>query len=307
MKETIKYYYNIDVTDIEELDGKYHFVFNKRDFFFVYYNRLPEEIEDLILCSQKMKEKNIDCHDIILNRNNQVLTKVNEYNYILLSVSNLTEEFNIIDISLMNKKLILSEESGKIYRNNWSKLWSDKVDYFEYQIRELGVNKLNIGESFSYYIGLAENAIAYVNSTNKNLVKTESDHIVLSHRRIFYPNIKLNYLNPLSFVFDLEVRDIAEYLKSLFFSEDNSEIMIELSSYLKTTRLSIYGYQMLFARLLYPSYYFDVYEEIMNKEKEEDSLIKIVSKVNDYEKFLKKAYLEISKYAPIEKIDWLIN
>lgn len=307
MKETIKYYYNIDVTNIEELDGKYHFVFNKRDFFFVYYNRLPEEIEDLILCSKKMKEKNIDCHDIILNRNNEVLTKVNDYNYILLSVTNLTEEFNIIDISLMNKKLILNEESGKIYRNNWSKLWSDKVDYFEYQIRELGINKLNVGESFSYYIGLAENAIAYVNSTNKNLVKTENDHIVLSHRRIFYPNIKLNYLNPLSFVFDLEVRDIAEYLKSLFFSDDNSEIMLELTSYLKTTRLSIYGYQMLFARLLYPSYYFDVYEEIMNKEKEEDNLIKIVSKVNDYEKFLKKAYLEISRYAPIEKIDWLIN
>ena len=44
--------------------------------------------------------------------------------------------------------------------------------------------------------------------------------IVLSHRRVFYPNYKLNYLNPLSFVFDLEVRDVAEYLKAMFFKKD---------------------------------------------------------------------------------------
>ena len=30
-------------------------------------------------------------------------------------------------------------------------------------------------------------------------------------------------MNPLSFIFDLEVRDIAEYLKSLFFSDDEFE------------------------------------------------------------------------------------
>ncbi|MDE6284482.1 MAG: hypothetical protein K2M17_01930 [Bacilli bacterium] len=307
MKETIKYYYNIEVEDIEELNGKYHFKFNQRDYFFVFYNRLPEELEDIILCSRNLKEKNVDCHDILLNRNNQVLTKVGDYDYILMSVSNLGEEYNIMDIAQLNKKLILSDISGKLYRNNWSKLWSDKVDYFEYQIRELGLKKTAVSDSFSYYLGLAENAIAYVTNTNKMLQRTTMDHVVLSHRRIFYPNLKLNYLNPLSFVFDLEVRDIAEYLKSLFFSEDNSEVMLELESYLKTTHLSSYGYQMLYARLLYPSYYFDVYDEIMNKDTNEEELVKIVAKADDFEEFLKEAYLSISKYAPIEKIDWIME
>ena len=64
---------------------------------------------------------------------------------------------------------------------------------------------------------------------------------------------------------------------------------------------------MLYARLLYPSYYFDIYEQIMNKKIDEDNLLRIVNKVNLYEQFLKKAYLEISKYANIEKIDWIIN
>src|SRR5699024_9169729 len=146
----------------------------------------------------------------------------------------------------------LNNYNSKLYRNNWENLWMQKVDYFEYQIRELGLDKQVIKNSFSYYIGLAENAISYVH--NVKLKYPSQGTIVLSHRRIFYPNYKLNYLNPLSFIFDLEVRDIAEYLKAMFFSEDDeSEVLEELKSFLKIKRLTIYEYNMLYARLLYPS------------------------------------------------------
>ena len=64
---------------------------------------------------------------------------------------------------------------------------------------------------------------------------------------------------------------------------------------------------MLFARLLYPSYYFDLYDAIMNHDESEEKLISIIAKVDDFELFLKEAYLEISKYASIDKINWLIN
>ena len=50
MKETIKYYYNIDVDNLEENNGKYHFRWQNRDFFFVFYNRKLEELEDILLC-----------------------------------------------------------------------------------------------------------------------------------------------------------------------------------------------------------------------------------------------------------------
>ena len=202
-----------------------------------------------------------------------------------------------------NKKLKLNDTSSNLYRNNWSKLWQDKIDYLEYQISELGHDKEIIINSFSYYIGLAENAIELVNHTQKNVKSSSLDYISLSHRRIFYPNYKLNYYNPLSFIFDLEVRDIAEYLKAYFFS--NQDAFLELTTYLKTVKLGLYSYQMLYARLLYPSYYFDLYTEIMEKNKNQDALLNIITKVDDYETFLKKAYLEISKYAPIEKIEWL--
>ena len=306
MKDTINFYYNIDIDTLEEKDGKYHFKYQNRDFFFVFFNRNLEELEDLLDCISEMQKKGIDVHGILINKDNSILTKINEYNYILFSVNNCSETYDIFDIIDMNNKLTLNNYNSKLYRNNWENLWMQKVDYFEYQIRELGLDKQVIKNSFSYYIGLAENAISYVH--NVKLKYPSQGTIVLSHRRIFYPNYKLNYLNPLSFIFDLEVRDIAEYLKAMFFSEDDeSEILEELKSFLKIKRLTIYEYNMLYARLLYPSYYFDIYEEVMNKERSEEDLLKIISKNENFEEFLKKAYLEITKYAILEKVEWIIN
>lgn len=306
MKETLEYYYGLDIESIEELGGKYHFKIENQDYFFVFYNRGIEELEDIINVSNEMVKKGINVHKILINRNNSFLTKVGEYNYILFAVSNLNEEYDIFDMVKISEKLVLNNNKSNLYRNNWGTLWSEKIDYFEYQVRELSIEKDVVKNSFSYYVGMAENAISYVNNTNMKY-GGDAYRIVLSHRRVFYPNYKLNYLNPLSFVFDLEVRDIAEYLKAMFFKKDISFCLDELSSYLKIRHLSLYEYQMLYARLLYPTYYFDVYESVMNKNGDEEELVNIIKKCDSYEEFLKKAYLEISKYAKMDKIEWIIN
>lgn len=306
MKETLECYYGLDIESIEELDGKYHFKIENQDYFFVFYNRGIEELEDIINVSNEMVKKGINVHKILINRNNSFLTKVGEYNYILFAVSNLNEEYDIFDMVKISEKLVLNNNKSNLYRNNWGTLWSEKIDYFEYQVRELSIEKDVVKNSFSYYVGMAENAISYVNNTNMKY-GGDAYRIVLSHRRVFYPNYKLNYLNPLSFVFDLEVRDIAEYLKAMFFKKDISFCLDELSSYLKIRHLSLYEYQMLYARLLYPTYYFDVYESVMNKNGDEEELVNIIKKCDSYEEFLKNAYLEISKYAKIDKIEWIIN
>ena len=307
MKETLEYYYNLDIDNLEELDGKYHFKIENQDFFFVFYNRGLEELEDIIGVCNEMFLKGINVHEVIRNRDNSFLTKVNEYNYILFKVNNLSEEYDIFDMVKISNKLVLNNNKSSLYRNNWSSLWSDKIDFFEYQVRELGVEKNVVKSSFSYYVGLAENAISYVNNAILKYGGVSSGRIVLSHRRVFYPNYKLNYMNPLSFVFDLEVRDVAEYLKSMFFKKDIEYCLDELKSYLSIRKLNIYEYHMFYARLLYPSYYFDVYDSVMNKNVNEEELVKIVKRSNDYEKFLKKTYLEISKYVRLDKIDWIIE
>ena len=58
---------------------------------------------------------------------------------------------------------------------------------------------------------------------------------------------------------------------------------------------------------MYPSYYFDIYEVIMNNLENEEKLIPIIERADEYEDFLRDAYIEINKYAPIEGIDWILN
>ena len=306
MKEIINYYYNFDVVEIQEYNTYATFKHLGEDFYFVFFNRTEEELKDLVTLTNELKLKGIRCHDIIINRLGNVLTKVGDNYYILLKInSSKNEEINFITLCEYIDKLKLNSTNSKLYRNNWGELWSKKIDYFEYQIKELGKDKSIILDSFSYYIGLAENAISYVNKINRVIGISENDNIVLSHRRVFYPNTNLNYLNPLSFIFDLEVRDIAGYLKIEFFNGEDS--LLDLITYLKIKKLTQYSYHMLYARLLYPSYYFDIYEDIMNNGADEEKLIPIIKKVEDYEIFLKEAYYEISKYTNLERIDWLLK
>ncbi len=306
MKEIINYYYNFDLIEVVENINYTSFTYYGEEFYFVFFNRLEEELKDIIAINNELKYKGIRVHDIIINKERSLLTKVGDNYYILLKINgNKNEIVNFISMCENISKFKLNKANSKLYRNNWGELWSKKVDYFEYQINEIGKDKQAILDSFSYYIGLAENAISYVNKINKVIGISEYDNITLSHRRIFYPNTNLNYHNPLSFIFDLEVRDVAEYLKVEFFN--NEDCLLDLKTYLQLKRLTPYSYHMLYARLLYPSYYFDAYEDVMNNNGNEKVIIKITDKVNEYENFLKSAYEEISKYTNLERIDWIIK
>ncbi len=306
MKEIINYYYNFDILSLEEYNTYSYFKYKGEEFYFVFFNRTKEELQDILNICIELKNKGIRVHDIIINREGNLITKVGDNYYLLLKLNAVANEpINFINMCEVLNNLKLNQTNSKLYRNNWGELWSKKIDYFEYQIKELGKDKQIVLDSFSYYIGLAENAISYVNKINKVIGISNNDPITLSHRRIFYPNTNLNYLNPLSFIFDLEVRDIAGFLKIEFFNGMDS--IEDLKMYLKLKKLTPYSYHMLYARLIYPSYYFDIYEDIMNNNGDEERLIPIINKVDDYELFLKQAYLEISKYTNLERIDWLLK
>ena len=307
MKDIINYSYNFDIDSVKDYKNYSTFTYNGECFYFVFFNRTEDELKDIVKIIYELKNKGIKVHDIIINRDKLILTKVGNVNYLLLKLNNKEDEvINFVSLVEQSDRLKLNTNNSKLYRNNWGELWSKKIDYFEYQIKEIGKDKQIILDSFSYYVGLAENAISYVNKINKVIGMSDNDTITLSHRRIFYPNISLNYYNPLSFIFDLNVRDVAEYLKVEFFNNEDS--MLDLKTYLKMKKLTPYSYHMLYARLLYPSYYFDLYEDAMNNSSYDNKrIVEVVSKVHDYELFLKDAYLEISKYTNLEHIDWIME
>ncbi len=306
MKDMINYYYRLNIESVEEWDTVFTFTWDNQLFYFVPLKRTEQELIDLIEVSKELKMRGLECHDMIVNKYGKLVTNIYDTNYILLKpIGNIYQEYELKDIQNINNQLVLNSNKSHLYRNSWAKLWSDKIDYFEYQIHELGKNHEIILDSFSYYIGLGENAISYVVQTLRKYHQSPEDRICLSHRRVKYPNVKLNFLNPLSFIFDLEIRDIAEYIKSAFFAGEDA--LSYLKEALKIKKYSIYSLELLYARLLYPSYYFDVYENVMNDLEQEEKLVPIIEKACDYEDFLYNAYIEINQYVPIERISWLLD
>lgn len=308
MKELIQQYYNLqDPISIVENDSYCSFYFRDKQYFFVPYLRSEKELEDLLELNNELLLKNIPTSILIPNRNQQYITISNGKKYVLFETSlSVSTEYTILDMVDFAERLAVSNKKSVLYRNLWADLWSSKVDYFEYQVAQLGKDKPIILSSFSYYVGLAENAISYVNNTLKNHQISIYERITLQRKRIFFPNIQLNYFNPLNYVIDIEVRDVASYFKSLFF-HSYDELWIEVKAYFHKKKLSVYGYQLLYARLLFPSYYFDIYEKVMDGKEKEEELLKIINLSSSYEKFLKDIYLEISKYVWIEPVDWIVN
>ncbi len=300
----MKLNYDIEFDSYLNQNGIIKLTDNTNTYYFVPCIRPKEDLKELMIVNEELILRNIATHSFILNKNKQLLTTINNTDYVLLKLNYLEScEFNLNDIYLFNKLTVLNEKKSYLYRNDWDNLWSSKIDYFEYQIRELGKGKKIIQNSLSYYIGLAENAIAYVNQVGK--VYKKDAKVVLSRKRLFYPNYAINYLNPLNYIFDLEIRDIAEYIKAMFFT--GNDIWVELDAFFKKEKFTPYVYHMFYARLLYPSFYFDRYEKIMNNQEDEEILIEIVEKVKEYEDFLLEIYHYLNNFVPMIPIDWLIK
>lgn len=300
----ITFYYNLTPTEFKQNRNNYEFKEKNSSFVLYPLTRTEEELENIYQVCEELKLRQIPVHTFIRNRENKIISNIYDQKYILLKIETPKEEMNTIDMIQFQNGLLLLPNKKNLYHNNWENLWSQKIDYFEYQVHELGKNKSVILNSFSYYIGLAENAISYASNTNKKIGISEVDKISLSHKRVSFPNMKENYMNPLLFIFDLQIRDIAEYIKSAFFKNE-TDAKIEFKAFLNMNKRTRYEYQMFYARLLYPSYYFDIYEQIMNNQENEERLIPIIEKNTNYENFLQEVFIEICKIIPIDKVEWL--
>ena len=150
MRESINYYYNFNISEVENWGDIYRFYYLDQLFYFVPFKRTEAELEDIINVSRELKTKKIDAHDIFINKFGKVITNVQNINYVLLKPSSdINKEFEIKDILRMNSMLTLNESKSKLYRISWSSLWSAKLDYFEYQVYELGKGKDLILNNFS--------------------------------------------------------------------------------------------------------------------------------------------------------------
>ena len=297
MKNAIAYYYNLYSYDIHQINDKYKFVVNNITYVLTPCNR--EEINYIYTIYETLIKYGVPLHHIVININNNIYTTINNTDYILLQIYNeydkKVELMDIINFTFLVSNI--SFENNKVI--DWALFWENKIDYFEYQVNQFGKKYPKIRESFGYYSGITETGIELYRMINNN----QNNKTIISHKRINYNSTLYDLYNPLNLIVDYKVRDPAEYFKSLFLVKEN--IFEDIIYYFNQNYLTGYECLMFFNRMLYPSFYFDIFENIIEYGKETEKLDIVISKNKDYEDLIIKIYNYLSHNINIPDIEWL--
>ncbi len=269
MRNAIKYYYGIDVDSL---------IYKNQSYFFNSY-MLKELQRDIDISLYNFFISNhIYIHNIIPNNQGSYVTIIDGKRYALFNMKH-NVKISIEEINNFFVNLIVEE------KKDWGKLWENKVDYYEKKIIE--IKDKEYLDVFPYYIGLSEIAIRLYKEAGTN------GTYGICHNRLINDE---EFYSPDNIIIDYKVRDIAEYIKILFF-RDKLEIE-NIVEQLNKIYLSNTDYMLLFARLFFPTYFFDCLENNGN-------INVYISRINQYEQFLSYIYCYLKEKAYIPKIDWL--
>ena len=297
MNNFIKFFYNMKVTNTNLIDNYYEFNYNNNYYrlyitnegYNIYnYNNIYNNNKELI--------NNTLMSEVILNKDKNIITTYNNINYILLKINcNINKNITLEEIDYLSKTKIVNN-----IKSNWGLLWSKKIDYLENLISENGKKYPQVVNSFNYFVGMSENAISYYNN-----IEIDNNMMYYISHKVLRPTDKVDSLyNPLNIIYDYRVRDVAEYIKNSFWT-DNHNIYNELNNYLYKNNLSLNEVKLLISRVLFPSFYFDLYEDIFNYNKDEKILNNIISRIDEYEEYLNSIIIYFKRFYPIDEIEWL--
>lgn len=296
MKNIINYFYDINIIEIYKYQDKFFFNYNGNNYKFIKYDRDKKDIKSIINICEQLKIRNILTNELICNKFNNYLTPVNGIFYIMIKENVRRNSINFNDILYIQANTLNISQDKNIIRSNCIKLWENKIDFYERKLKQLNKNYELINKSFDYYIGLGENAIIYLRNNNIRI-----NDIVLSHRRLE------DYYDPTNYILDSRARDVSDYIKTLFFYNDVSEDF--LLSFFKYINFNREEYIIIIARMLYPTYYFDLVDRVLLNNEDEEILKNIINKSDKYNNLLKRLfyYINYDLRMNIPMIEWIIK
>lgn len=297
----LNYYYDLYPETILNKGPYFYFTIGTAAYALIKMERGGDERHQLDMLYQHIKQFQIPIHEIVWNREQQWISQINGTPYILFKIL-IDAERRVSNNDVFYFQDLVKRVDIPYMKNQWGNLWSNKIDYMEHQIEELKNRFPLLYESSAYYIGLSENAISYVNATlHDNKEPMNSSRI--QHKRISVNHSLFDIYNPLNCMIDHKTRDASEYIKSLFFHQYDAWEYIE--KFCEKEFLTSYDARMLFGRLLLPTYYFDLYDQIINNAVEEKKVLDFVTKTGLYEQFLREVFVYLSRLHPLPPVLWL--
>ncbi|MBM7648545.1 spore coat protein YutH [Bacillus ectoiniformans] len=231
------------------------------------------------------------------------------------------------ELAMVHKRgRTLTEEVKAVnYLGLWRSQWEKRVDDLEKRVMNIIQQPpyepfdTLVAEVFPYYMGLAENAIQYVADTEMDDQPLLSDYGTVCHRS-FHEKAwgnQTNWRNPFDLVFDHAGRDLSEWIRSSYWDRTlfyQSNLQNFLQDYQQIEKLSPFSWRLIYARLLFPSHFFDCVDQYFSsasmhvKKVNEDRLKGYVQKTREYERFLGSFYEMVQvpvRSLKIPEIIWL--
>jgi spore coat protein YutH len=310
MKKTIFEEYGIKVQEMTKLGDYDSFYLHQTHFLLIPVTHIDEEeLYELYHLSQFMLEKREPyISSFVLTKKNHMFFEKDEAKYAIIKCSSYTQgRFNQIgrDLARFHQRArSYPYQVSKTQRiGQWKFLWEKRLDQLESfwmgRVHNQPLNQFEkmFVESFPYYLGLAENAIQYLVDTELDEEPQPIDSGTICHHRFnattWNPTMCVKL--PTEWVFDHGSRDIAEYMRHLFF-ENQDELKINgfsfLEDYDRSTPLSAFSWRLIYSRLLFPIHYFECVENYYLSQEDdkpffEGKMDEILKNSSQYESFLR--------------------
>ena len=238
---------------------------------------------------------------IVKNKYDQFVSSFNDGEICILAYKN--NNINIEDYIKMHS-MYYNSFNYQVDINDIIALWDQRLEYIENQCL-VNLNFDNdshylLYEYAMYSVGMAINALQYISDINLDFKKNKY-LTTLTHRRIKKMD-KYDIFNPFNLIVDHSSRDLAELYKN---------DLIDLNLLLQICNrynYSVDEYEYLLARLLYPTFIFDVIEDISTSNSYEDNSSTIyyaIAKQNQLFDKIKDFYKYIINTFSVRPISWI--
>lgn len=169
----------------------------------------------------------------------------------------------------------------------WKELWVDKLTTFETGIESQAQELPNeyhrlLMDFLPYLVGISENAIQYLHESAQDRRYLDTDRGTICFNRL-EGEIDSHIVWTDNLVYDHPARDIAEYIRYLICNDaDGSAIRTFVEEYESVYPLSVFGWRMVYARLLFPAHLFDFIEKGFASP-DPEGLVRLMEKQASYE------------------------
>ncbi|MFS0674368.1 hypothetical protein [Ornithinibacillus sp. 179-J 7C1 HS] len=323
MKEILLVNYNVHVKEQVMINGREGF----RDQDYIYFiisanNKEMIHLEQAALAYYLSELGYKHTAVPIPTMGNSWFVEKDNNHYFVLRVSNIQEQIAKSHGRLLaefhNQTATYSYEPQEISSyGQWKDLWIKKLIAYEQKIKHDSLSIQNnyyrlLVDIFPYIIGLSENAIQYMQESETDKRFHQSDQGVFAFRRY-----KEHLASPViwtdELVYDHPTRDLAEYIRYKLLEDDvdKKDIISFINDYQEQRALSVFSWRLLYARLLYPIHFYDLFEESFKGKEYERyyaDLKKMIKKQEAYEKrlasFFEVVNVDYKRYE-LPVLNWL--